>query len=54
MKTLSTNQLDQAIEMHESGIKWELIAAFFEMHTQTLTKQIKTYEKTSSRLHSTA
>ena len=42
---LTTEQLEQAREMHEADIKWELIAAYFKTSTTTLRKQIKHYEK---------
>ena len=44
-KTLSTEQLQQAIAMHDSGMNWKIVATYFQLHTQTLSKQIKHYEK---------
>lgn len=50
---MTNQQLEQANLMHESGIKWELVAAYFKLSTDTLRKQLKTYAKTNPEIHST-
>ncbi len=44
---MTTEQINQAINMHEAGIKYELIAAFFKTSTTTLRKHIRNHEKTN-------
>ena len=46
--SLSEHQINQAIQMHESGIKWELVAAYFKTNTNKLRKQIKHYYESTS------
>lgn len=42
--TLTNEQLKMAYEMNESGITWEVIAAFFKINTKTLLKERKAYD----------
>ena len=45
---MTNQQLQKALDMHEAGIKWEIVAAYFQIHTQTLRKQLKN-EQTNFR-----
>ena len=40
----STKQLQQAIELHESGVSWAIIASYLFTNTNSLREQIKNYE----------
>ena len=42
---MTTEQIKQAFDMHEAGIKYDLIAAYFEISTITLRKHIRKHEK---------
>ena len=40
----STKQLQQAIELHDSGVSWAIIASYLFTNTNSLREQIKNYE----------
>ena len=40
---MTKQQINQAIQMHESGIKWELVAAYFKTNTNKLRQEVKHY-----------
>lgn len=41
----STNrQLQQAKELHDSGVSWKIIASYLYTNINTLRQQMKTYE----------
>ena len=44
---MTQQEIEQAIQMHESGVTWELIAAHYKTTLYKLRKQIKTYETTT-------
>ena len=48
---MTNEQLQQAIQMHDVGIKWELIAAFFKTNTNTLRRRLKQYEQQNNQIH---
>ena len=51
---MTTEQITQAIAMHESGLTtWPVIAAYFKVRPDQLRTQIKRYEQTNSKIHST-
>ena len=41
---MNTQQLEQAKEMHDSGITWDIIASFFNTNRKQLRKQMKAYD----------
>ena len=43
---MTTEQIKQAFDMHEAGIKYELITAYFKTSTNTPRKNMRKYEKT--------
>ena len=43
---MTTEQIKQAFDMHNAGIKYELIAAYFKINTITLRKHMRKHEKT--------
>ena len=52
---MTNEQLQQAIAMHDkSGLSWVFIANYFHTNTTTLREQLKSYEKTNQRIHSTS
>ena len=48
---MTTKQLQQAIEMHKSGITWLIIASYFNTTTDKLRRRLKRYEQTNSEIH---
>ena len=42
---MTTEQTEQAIELHEQGVCWRIIAALKKMTLYKLRKQIKNYAK---------
>ena len=50
---MSNEQLQLAVEMHEAGVTWMLIAIYFKTTTKTLRKHLQLYEETYSKIHST-
>ena len=40
---MTEQQITDANKMHESGITWDIIAAYFSVTTKTLTKYRKHY-----------
>ena len=51
---MTTEQINQAIQMHQAGITWALVARYFKLDPTTLRKYIKHYETTNQGLHETA
>ena len=47
---MNEQQLKQAIDMHEAGVTWMLIAIYFKISTTKLRKQIKDYENNSKQV----
>ena len=47
---MTNQQINQAIQMHEAGIKWELIAAYFKINTNKLRQEVKHYYESSKEL----
>ena len=47
---MTNQQITDANKMHESGITWDIIAAYFSVTTKTLTKYRKHYEN-NSKIH---
>ena len=45
---MTTDQIKQAFNMHEAGIKYDLIAAYFKLNTTTLRKHMRKHEETNS------
>mgnify|MGYP003678851765 CR=1 FL=1 len=41
---VTTKQLQQAIELHESGVTWAVIASYLFTNPNSLREQIKNYE----------
>lgn len=50
MNNNTTQQVQQAILLHETGVSWNVIASFFNTSTATLRKQRKNYEKQQQQL----
>ena len=47
---MNNQQLQQAIQMHEAGINYAVIAAYFKLCPNTLRKQLKDYETPSPNI----
>ena len=45
---MTNQEINQAIQMHDSGIKWELVAAYYKVTTNKLRQQIKDYHESTS------
>ena len=43
---MTEQQIKQAFDMHEAGIKYDLIAAYFTINTTTLRKYMRKHEET--------
>lgn len=43
--TLTEKQIDQALQMHEAGITWDIIAAYFGVTKEKLLQLRKHYGK---------
>lgn len=43
---MTTEEIKQAFKMHEAGIKYDLIAAYFKTTTTTLRKHMRIHEET--------
>jgi len=48
---LTTQEIEQAIELHDSGMSWNIVAAYYKLSTEKLRKQIKLYDETNSKIH---
>ena len=48
---MTNEQLTQALEMHSSGLTWNLIAAHFKTNTNTLRRRLKEYEQQNNQIH---
>ncbi len=42
---MTNQQLAHAIELHNSGVTWSVIAAYLKLDPTTLRKHIKNYEQ---------
>lgn len=42
---MDTKQLDQAIQMHNQGMSWYVIASYFKTSYRTLRRKLKNYEQ---------
>lgn len=47
---MTNEQLQLAIDMHEAGVTWWLIAVYFKTNYNTLKRRIKKYEETLERI----
>lgn len=43
---MTNEQIDLAIQMHEQGMSWYVIATYFRTTYKTLKRRIKNYEQT--------
>ena len=48
---MTNEQKEQAIELHNSGVTWSIIASLNNMSTNTLRKHLKDYENTNEEPH---
>ena len=48
---MTEQQLQLAIEMHDQGLTWSVIASYFKTTYSKLRKKLKTYEQTNSKIH---
>ncbi len=51
---MTKQELSDAIQMHDSGVAWSVVAAYFKTTTDKLRKQIKHYEQADQRLFASA
>ena len=45
----TTKQLQHAIELHDSGVSWAIIASYLFTNVKSLREQIKNYELSSTK-----
>jgi len=44
---MTEEELKNAIELHDSGMSWSIVAAYLKTTTDKLRKELKHYEKTN-------
>ena len=47
---MTTEQIKQAFDMHEAGIKYDLIACYFKINTTTLRKHMRKHENNTEQV----
>ncbi len=45
---MTNKQITNAIQMHDSGVTWSVVAAYFKTTTNKLREQIKHYYESTS------
>ena len=50
---MTNQQLNQAIQMHQSGMTSSIIVAYFKTTIDALRRKLKNYEQTNQTIHGT-
>ena len=51
---MTNKQIANAIELHDSGVSWSIVATLMKTTTDKPRKEIKQYEQTNNRIHGAA